>query len=180
MGKVLNFDAVVAETIDITKGGQTWRLRDDAPMAILVRTFALIEKQSELAGRKYATAEDAARWFTELQALTLELCGDIWRHTLPETTDAELDARFSFEEQLQLVMLFFTTRSSQLQRQRSALGTSSPTETTTATSDLTTSHRSQASSATESRPRASSTASSTAPRRQQRPGAAGATTPPRR
>ena len=156
MAKALNFDAVVVETIAVTKHGQTWQLRDDVPMRTLVRTFALIEKQQELAGAaKGVTSLQADEWLGELQDMTTRLLGEIWRHTpdYAEMRDEELAARFSFEEQLQLVMLFFTTRSQQLQQPANAPSASSPTTSQPPMSQQSSS-QSDRSSATANRQRA--------------------------
>lgn len=125
MAKALNFDAIIPETIDVTKGGQTYHLRDDVPMTTLVRVFGLMELQASVRGKE-VTAADAERWLGELQAKTLQICGGIFRHSLSAMTDDELSGLFSFEEQLQLVMLFFTTRSLQSRMQESGLSASSP------------------------------------------------------
>lgn len=130
MARALNFDAIIPETIDVTKGGHTYALRDDVPMTTLVRVFGLMELQASVRGQN-VTSVDAEHWLLELQAKTLQICGGIFRHTLPEMTDDELAARFSFEEQLQLVMLFFTSRSLQSRLQESGLNASSPATTVT-------------------------------------------------
>lgn len=171
MAKALNFDAVVVETIDVTKYGQTWQLRDDVPMRTLVRTFALIEKQQELSGKKGVTPQQADEWLGGLQDMTLALLGDIWRHTpdYAEMRNEEIAARFSFEEQLQLVMLFFTTRSQQLQQQANARATSSPTTTAASQS------ASQSSGPNRQQRRASSATASRQPAPGREPGAAAGT-----
>lgn len=128
MARTLNFDAVVVETIDVTKHGKTYSLRDDIPMPVLVRVFELLDLQQSLRKREGTTSEDVAQWIYDLEELTLSICSDIFRHSLPEMTDEELAATFAFEEQMQLVMLFFTTRSQQLQPPRPA-PTASSTET---------------------------------------------------
>lgn len=138
MPRALNFDAIIVETIDVTKGGRTYKLRDDVPMTTLVRVFALLELQQSMRGREVVKAAEAAAWLDEQQALTLEICGAIFRHSLPELTDDELRTLFTFEEQLQLVMLFFTSRSLASLTQANAPSASSPTTMETSGTETTT------------------------------------------
>lgn len=167
--RVLNFDAIVVETIDVTKHGKTYSLRDDVPMTVMVRAFALQEQQLALREIEAPTVEQVEEWMAETAAQTLELCGAIFRHSLPEITDDEIVARFTLEEQTQLVMLFFSIRSAQLSRLANAPSGSSPSQPQSET-EATTAGLTQASSVTGNRQS----------RRSGQHGKAGATTPQRR
>lgn len=171
MARTLNFDAVVVDTIDITKGGQTFSLRDDVPMTTLVRVFGLIEHQAAMKGRSKITPEQAEDWAAELEQRTLEICGAIFRHTDPEMTDEEIARLFSWEEQSQLVMLFFTTRYSALEKQANEQNASLPPSAEESESSATPRRAGQAGQAAQ---RVSS--ATVSPRSRQSHGAVAATT----
>jgi hypothetical protein len=137
MPQAINFDSIVPETIDITKAGRTWKLRDDVPMVILLRTFGLqalneqIQTQLAAFNPALSNATEAQqlldRVFGELTAATLAIFGDIVRHTYPEHTNEELAEAFTFEEQSQVVTVFFTHRLGSSNEPSPATPSDSPT-----------------------------------------------------
>lgn len=44
--RMLNFDTVTCQYVDITKAGKTWHLRDDVPSAVMLRMFVASSLQS--------------------------------------------------------------------------------------------------------------------------------------
>lgn len=157
--RLVNFDSVLPEPIRVTRGGQTLDLRDDVPMVEVVRVFRVIEHQQALASQADMSAEQVEAWFEEMRRLTLERCLAFVRHSHPRMTADELGEWLDFEQQLQLVMLFFQIRSATLSRPPSALDGVSPASAT-ATADgpaqpATTTAEPARDSATGSHPRAS-------------------------
>lgn len=152
MPQVLNFDTLTYDTVEITKRGRTWALRDDVPTKTLMRAFSLLAIQERLQ-RAIAEAQDEhpddteaalasvqAR-FEELERQAATLVGDIFRHSEPKITDATLLETFSFEELLNIVRLFFTIRSQALNQQPDASSASSAAATAASSPTATTSQK---------------------------------------
>lgn len=126
--RYINFDTLDYTPVTITKRGRTWELRDDVPMRVMAQCFKVLNfwpdfsqrmagvDESDEAEAK-AAIDDA---FDELAAMTVPLVGAIFRHTLPETTDAEIAEWFSDEERVHIIRDFFTLRSQSLTPQPSA------------------------------------------------------------
>jgi len=129
MAGVLDLDAVVVETTEIKKtiGGKlrTWALRDDVPPEIMLACFRMLshaEMQSAAitalqaqAGESDIEQIEAALASVEEKLLAQQdevthICGDIFRHTYPETTDGDIRAWFHADERTNIVQLFFTRR----------------------------------------------------------------------
>lgn len=141
MPTILNFDALTYDTVEISKRGQTWTLRDDVPTKTLLRAFGLMSVQERL---QRAAQEAQAAHPDDLDAATAALqasyaaleqqaashVGDIFRHTDPTTTDEQLLAVFSFEDLMGITQLFFTLRSKGLNPPHDA--TSAPSTAATA------------------------------------------------
>lgn len=126
--RLVDFDAVLPQSIEIRRGGRTLALRDDVPMREVVRVFRLVEHQ-RAQPRDDATSSDALEaWYDELERMTRERCLAFVRHSYPEMTAEELDNWLGFDQQMQLVMLFFQIRS-----QRFSPPASAPTSDSAAT-----------------------------------------------
>lgn len=122
MSQEINFDAIVPRPIKITKGGTTYELRDDVPMALMLRTFEIqalgeqVQAQLQAFNPATTTASEASkllsRVFGEVTQATLALFGDLWRHTetYREMTNEALADLFSYEEQGQIINAFFMAR----------------------------------------------------------------------
>lgn len=122
MPHALNFDTLTHDTVEISKRGRTWLLRDDVPAKTMMRAFGLFSTQERIEtaikAAQAAHPDDMDAAMAEFQASYDALeqqaaahVGAIFRHTDPDITDEELRAVFSFEEMMQLVQLFFTLRS---------------------------------------------------------------------
>lgn len=120
--QIINFDALDYTPVEITKRGRTWTLRDDVPMRVIAKCFTLQNLQSSLQTRFAAHSSDdpqsmqaaVEEALEEIAQATIPLCGDIFRHTLPETSDDDVAAWFSDEERMRIINIFFTHRSSSL------------------------------------------------------------------
>lgn len=115
--QVINFDEIRCEYVDVTKRGHTWHLRDDIPMEIMVRGFALRGIGERLQALGDANEEEMAATFDDADEETVPVCADIFRHSYPDMTDDEIAATFSLEERMQLIQVFFQRRSAALQAQ---------------------------------------------------------------
>lgn len=122
----INFDAVLPQTIEVTRGGRTLSLRDDVPMADTVRVFTLLELQDELRGRQGVTSSEMQDWYARLSAATLDLATTFIQHSHPEMARDEVATWLDFEQQMQLVLLFFQIRSQTFSTPLSALTGGSP------------------------------------------------------
>lgn len=120
----INFDAVLPETIEVTRGGRTLHLRDDVPMEDTVRVLTLMELQDEqqsLRTREGFNAAMVQDWYARMSATALDLATAFVRHSYPEMTRDEVANWLDFEQQVQLVMLFFRLRSRRFSAPPSAL-----------------------------------------------------------
>lgn len=123
---VVNLDAIAPRPIEIQKGEQTWKLRNDVPSGRLARVFEVIELERALpkldmdsddftALRAQAEALRAAE--AEVERVTLEVLGDIWRWTDASVTDewiAEMLAPSERRDMLQVFFLGLLARSGKL------------------------------------------------------------------
>lgn len=123
MPQVINFDVVTCDTVEVRKtvAGETrvWKLRDDVSAETMIRFFELAraEQTAEAAADQAADGEGGptrgpargvAEAFRAADRVYVAVLVEIFRHTYPETTEAELRAAFSYEERKQLVDLFFS------------------------------------------------------------------------
>lgn len=141
MPHVLNFDTLTFDTVEITKRGTTWKLRDDVPAKTLLRAFGLLSIQERLQ-KAIQQAQDehpddfdgaTAALQASYDALERQMAshvGDIFRHTDPSVTDAQLLEVFSFEDLQGITQLFFTLRSNKLSQQQGATSAPSAAPTT--------------------------------------------------
>lgn len=132
MAGVLDLDAVVVETTEVKKtiGGKlrTWTLRDDVPPEIMLACFRMLS-HAEIQGAAIAALQkqtgegdieqiEAALASVEEKLLAQQgevthICGEIFRHSYPETSDEEIVAWFRADERTNIVQLFFTRRLAQ-------------------------------------------------------------------
>lgn len=129
MAGVLDLDAIVVETTEIAKTvrgkRQTWQLRDDIPAEIMLACFRLMA-HAEIEGNAISALQSQAQdgdpaaieaAMAEVQAKlqaqeneVTHICGEIWRHTYPETSDEDIRAWLRADERTRIVQLFFTRR----------------------------------------------------------------------
>lgn len=121
MPQIINLDAIECDYIDIIKAGETYHLRDDVPSETLLQVLAL-DRAAYIDGidttvpaneadvtlaEVHGRAQQMELALRRYKADVVHILGEIFRHTLPQTTDAELLARFSLAEAEQVVQLFF-------------------------------------------------------------------------
>ena len=129
MAGMLDLDAIVVETTEIAKTidgkRRVWALRDDIPPEIMLQCFRLMghaELQSGAVSELRATmdTDDPASVVSAVETLeqtmlaqaeeVTHICGNIFRHSYPETTDDEMRRWFRDDERIRIVQLFFTRR----------------------------------------------------------------------
>lgn len=108
--RLVDFDAVFPNTISIKRNGLQLDLRDDVPLEEVVRVFPMLERQDALRGQENASEFLAA--FEDVRRMALERCTAFIQHSYPNMTEDEVADWLTFEQQLQVVMLFFQARSS--------------------------------------------------------------------
>lgn len=126
-GTVINFDEVRHTVVKVIKRGVTYELRDDIPMEVMVRGFALKSVGERMQAAGSSGGEDAqaevAAAFDEASEETIPVVGDLFRWSYPDFTDDEVATFFSMEERMQLIQVFFQRRLAQLQVQPDATST---------------------------------------------------------
>lgn len=125
-GTVINFDEVRHTVVKVIKRGVTYELRDDIPMEVIVRGFALKsvgERLQAAGGGGEAAQAEVEAAFDEAAEETIPVVGDIFRWSYPDFTDDEVATLFSMEERMQLIQVFFQRRLEQLQVQPDATST---------------------------------------------------------
>lgn len=156
--RTINFDTVTCGRVSVTKGGKTWRLRDDIPSEIMLRMFianSLQSLQARIAERfemeskrehpedentRLAMREAAQDEIMAAQLDTFDILTDIFRHSYPEMTVDIIAGTynrakwrwegglFSLDEAQQLCNAFFTLRSVASTPPPSASPTAAPQE----------------------------------------------------
>ena len=135
----LNFNEVLRrEPITITKGEETFDLRDDVSTEVIVRVAmagVLDQRWKEVADRldtEHASPADIRRAMTEVlgevQAEWREICTAIFRHTYPNWTEEDTQGRFTMDQQRSIAELFFTLRMRGSQPPASATSSESETD----------------------------------------------------
>lgn len=144
MPQTLDFNTITYDTITIISqdGERRWVLRDDVPMAILVRVFGLqalgerIAERAKALDPQRATAAEAQAIMesvlAESAAEALSVLGAIFRHTDPTVTDEELAAAFTYEQQGAIINLFFSHRLGSLSTPSNATASGGETTATEA------------------------------------------------
>lgn len=136
----INFDAITVATVEITKGGRTWALRDDVPASVMARGFRLAQLAQEF--RASLQRPDGALDPTQFEKFAIAseqeqvaLALAIFQHTYPDLTREELLAAFNVNECEQIAGLFFQRRFGALPTPSAATDPSSaatePTSTAT-------------------------------------------------
>jgi len=114
----IDFSAIVVDEYTFeARNHNKYLLRNDVPMAMMAEAqyaiATLFDVQSAVSGtesqHQLATFRAA---FDGAQAAILAAIGAIFRHSLPEITDATLAKDFTMEEQVDIIR-FFTTLVSQ-------------------------------------------------------------------
>lgn len=145
MPQIINFDVLTCDTVEVQKTvagmPRVWHLRDDVSAETMIRFFELARAEEAV----QATAENATAGvvasFRAADRIYLSVLLDIFRHTYPETDEAELRAAFSYEERKRLVDLFFSLAGIGLSGPSSAPPSSMPTLATATTNTNTTPNR---------------------------------------
>lgn len=135
----LNFNEVLRrEPITITKGSDTFELRDDVSTEVIIRVAmagVLDQRWKEVADRldrEHASPADIRTAMTEVlsevQAEWREICTAIFQHTYPTWTEEETQGRFTMDQQRSIAELFFTLRMRGSQPPQNATSPASATD----------------------------------------------------
>jgi hypothetical protein len=106
MVQVLNFDTVTVGTVDVTKGGQTYKLRDDVATEVLLRRFKIIEMLKTVGDTP--TYEQMVDVIARQEAEVLDICTAIFHHTYPDMTQADVATLLTARERQQVCAAFFS------------------------------------------------------------------------
>lgn len=136
MAKILNFDAVTVDTVDITKGGTTYSLRDDVSAETVLPMFKLTEIRAKYGDKP--SYDQMMQFMDEQKTLLLEVCTAIFQFTpaYAAMTQDEVAALLTPEQRQQVCQAFFTLRFAPSSEPQNATETpapvAAPTETETA------------------------------------------------
>lgn len=114
MAEILNLDALVGETVTIQKHGKRYALRDDMPMELMVRVFGLQTAGERL--RDERDPEAQMRAFEAVRAEVASILLALLRFSLSPAEAEELAGSLTFDEQNQVIQLFFARRSNASRR----------------------------------------------------------------
>lgn len=118
MPRVINLDALVVETVTVNLkmpdgSTKTYDLKDDVPVEVGMLAFKLMQKEQDIQASEASGSTskfDAQAQRLEMMADDVtHILGEIWRHTYPETTDAELAALIPPAQGMAIMQVFFTS-----------------------------------------------------------------------
>ena len=112
MVRVLNFDTLSVDYVDIEVGGKLlWHLRDDVPTSILIRAFAVVDLERRYQEAAAANnADQLADVYAEYEQALCHHCAEIIRHSYPDVSDAEVAGALLPRAQMEILKVFFTLR----------------------------------------------------------------------
>ena len=126
MATVLNFDAITVATIDVTKGGKVYALRDDVPAEVLLRQFKLVEMRQAVGDTP--TYDSMTTYLAQQDAELLDVCTAIFQNTYPDMTQADVEKLLNAKERKSVCEAFFSLLFSSSSAQSNA--TPAPVATT--------------------------------------------------
>lgn len=130
--RIVNFDAIVVNTIQVKinlpdgGGTKTYDLKDNFDLDIGLQAMQVMQQAADVSKSEDKTAQVAA--ILEINSAVTHVLGEIFRHSYPGVTDAEIASELAFNSRLELLKLFFTPIMSQFRSLQPATDSStSPT-----------------------------------------------------
>lgn len=124
MAQALNFDIVTIGTVDVTKNGRTYQLRDDVPTEVLLRRFKIIDMLQAVGDAP--TYEQMVDVIARQEAEVLDITTAIFQHTYTDLTQDDVAKLLTPRERQKVCATFFSPPSSESDEPPNATPTPAP------------------------------------------------------